>query len=321
LLEVGTGFHGELSGRENIFMNGAILGMKRAEIRRKFDEIIAFAEVEKFIDTPVKRYSSGMYVRLAFAVAAHLEPEILLVDEVLAVGDVKFQKKCLGKMGEVTEKEGRTVIFVSHNMTSIQRLCSRVILLDKGQIVEDGSPQHVINLYLGSGIESRGEAVWRNRDIAPGTESVRLLGVRVLNGRGEVCDRVDVKNDFMLEMEYWITKPLSDLSPSFYLYNDVGTLMFLSGDYFKDGWTNKMREVGLYRSRCKIPGNLLGEGMVFVLAALAGRGVCHVSERDVVSFRVVDDMIESGSRGIYHGEWPGGIVRPLLKWETEYHKG
>ncbi len=175
LLEVGTGFHPELTGRENIFLNGAILGMTRAEITRKFDEIVSFAEVEKFIDTPVKRYSSGMYVRLAFAVAAHLEPEILLVDEVLAVGDTQFQKKCMGKMGDVARGEGRTIIFVSHNMAAIEALCERCILLDGGRVAADGPVEQVISAYQAAGAEASGAGIDLSRHPGRRAGSVPLM--------------------------------------------------------------------------------------------------------------------------------------------------
>src|ERR1039457_1430354 len=182
LLEVGTGFHPELTGRENIFLNGAILGMTKVEIRRKFDEIVAFAEIERFLDTPVKRYSSGMYVRLAFAVAAHLEPEILIVDEVLAVGDAQFQKKCLGKMGEVS-KGGRTVLFVSHNMQAVSTLCSHAILLNGGSIQQQGDVHNVINGYVSmamGGAPEKREQVWNDLTMAPGNDKIRIRRIAIV---------------------------------------------------------------------------------------------------------------------------------------------
>ena len=181
LLEVGTGFHPELTGRENIFLNGAILGMTRREIQRKFDEIVAFSEIERFLDTPVKRYSSGMYVRLAFAVAAHLEPEILIVDEVLAVGDAGFQKKCLTRMRELASS-GRTVILVSHHLPSVVNLCSRAILLDAGRVVAEGAAAEVIQKYIAAAGAAVGEVVWSDRAAAPGNDAVRLHAIRVLQG-------------------------------------------------------------------------------------------------------------------------------------------
>jgi homopolymeric O-antigen transport system ATP-binding protein len=200
LLEVGTGFHPELTGRENIYLNGAILGMRRAEIGRKFDEIVAFSEVEQFIDTPVKRYSSGMYLRLAFAVAAHLEPEILLVDEVLAVGDADFQKKCLGKMGDVA-LEGRTVLFVSHNMPAVQALCSRAILLRAGTVAVDGSTGEVLREYLGHLLATAAHAFENNPD-RRGDGSVRLTAARVLDDQGTPCERVVAGTPITLEFSY-----------------------------------------------------------------------------------------------------------------------
>src|SRR5688572_13846393 len=192
LLEVGTGFHPELTGRENIYLNGAIMGMTRAEIRRKFDEIVAFSEVETFIDTPVKHFSSGMYLRLAFAVAAHLDPEILLVDEVLAVGDARFQRKCLDKMEDVRQA-GRTVLFVSHNMPAVTRLCPRTILLEDGTISFDGPSAEAVGIYLGSGIGTNAARVWTDLSTAPGNEIVRLCSVRVRSEAGEICESVDIR--------------------------------------------------------------------------------------------------------------------------------
>src|SRR5262245_4126636 len=206
LLEVGTGFHPELSGRENIYLNGSILGMTRAEIRRRFDEIVAFAEVEKFLDTPVKRYSSGMYVRLAFAVAAHLEPEILIVDEVLAVGDTEFQKKCLGRMGEVAQG-GRPVIFVSHNMSAVHRLCTRAIVMHQGQILLDGSVDDAVREYIKLGEAEVGERVWPVVATAPGDEVIRMTGIRTRNAAGLPTGHVDVHEAFGVEIDYVVKKP------------------------------------------------------------------------------------------------------------------
>src|SRR6185503_13084016 len=201
LLEVGTGFHSELTGRENIFLSGAILGMRRTEIARKFDEIVAFAEVERFIDTPVKHYSSGMYLRLAFAVAAHLEPEILLVDEVLAVGDAHFQKKCLAKMEDVGH-QGRTVLFVSHNMPAITRLCPRTILLGRGGVQMDGPSHQVANVYLNSDVGNSAERVWLDVTTAPGTDTIRLRAVRLRDKDGRLVEAIDSRDPIALEMEY-----------------------------------------------------------------------------------------------------------------------
>ena len=224
LLEVGTGFHRELTGRENIYLNGTILGMTKKEVDRKFDEIVDFSDVERFIDTPVKRYSSGMAVRLAFAVAAHLEPEILIVDEVLAVGDVMFQKKCISKMQDV-RKQGRTVLFVSHNMPAVSMLCNRAILLSAGQVVMDGSPHEVISRYLNSdeGVPSKRE--WPDPAGAPGRDVTRLGSIRVVGRDGRTVSSVDVRDDVGIEMVFDVLQPGYKLLPHYWFYNEEGAMM------------------------------------------------------------------------------------------------
>ncbi|MCA1592675.1 MAG: ABC transporter ATP-binding protein [Acidobacteria bacterium] len=259
LLEVGTGFHPELTGRENIFLNGAILGMKRAEIARKFDEIVAFAEIEKFIDTPVKRYSSGMYVRLAFAVAAHLEPEILIVDEVLAVGDVAFQKKCLGQMSSVAQ-QGRTVLLVSHNMAAIKWMCSRALLLHQGRLVEEGSPAQVVNSYLWAGRNNRAEASWDDLSDAPGNEVFRLRGVRVRNAAGDVTSELTAQESFSIEVDYQNFSPVVSLGATVVLYNEEGVCVFSSLSNRETQWHGRVFPAGVFRSTCRVPGHLLPEG-------------------------------------------------------------
>ena len=263
LLEVGTGFHGELTGRENVYLNGTILGMKRAEITRKFDEIVAFAEVEQFIDTPVKHYSSGMYLRLAFAVAAHLEPDILIVDEVLAVGDVAFQKKCLGKMAGVA-KEGRTIFFVSHNMPAITRLCERAIYLDEGRLCHDGPTHEVVKAYMHSGLGCMSSREWADADKAPGGEIARLRAVRVRTEDGECTDNIDIRKPVGLEMEYEVLKPGYKLQSSIGLYNEEGVHVFETVD-LDPAWRGRIRPPGRYRSTAWIPGNYLAEGTMFVM--------------------------------------------------------
>ena len=228
LFRSGTGFHPELTGRENIFLNGSILGMSRAEIREKFDEIVAFAEVEQFLDTPVKRYSSGMYVRLAFAVAAHLEPEILIVDEVLAVGDVRFQRKCLDKMQDVS-RLGRTVLFVSHSMPAITRLCQRAILMDEGTVLLDGTPSQAVSVYLGPAAGKTGAVrEWPVLERSPGDDIVRLRAVRVRSEDGELTDIVDIRKAALIEIEYDILKPGKRLSPVIICNNEEGVCVFSS---------------------------------------------------------------------------------------------
>lgn len=224
LLEVGTGFHPELSGRENIYLNGAILGMRRAEIDRKFDEIVAFSEVEKFLDTPVKRYSSGMYVRLAFAVAAHLEPEILIVDEVLAVGDAAFQKKCMGKMDDVAQ-EGRTILFVSHNMNAIQRLCSRSLLLEQGRLVKDGPTSEIIGQYLAEGASAAPPESWLDATAVnrKGSGQARVTSVRYSSGREVVMNNPYSGGPLEVALRIWsdAARPLGSLAVI--LYDRFGT--------------------------------------------------------------------------------------------------
>ena len=316
LLEIGTGFHPDLTGRENIYLNGAILGMTKAEIRRKLDEIIAFAEVEKFIETPVKRYSSGMYVRLAFAVAAYLEPEILIVDEVLAVGDAEFQKKCLGKMQDVSQKYGRTVLFVSHNMPAVTRLCQRALLLDGGRIVMDGDTHSVSTHYLNSHPDTSAERFWQNPESAPGDETARLKAVRILQD-GVVTGIADIRRPLTFEMEYWSLKQDLRLMVAANFFNNEGVLLFVSADLQETDWRGP-RPMGTYLSRCEVPGNYFAEGIVRVLAEVCTREPdwkSHVREVDIVSFNVVD----LGEPGSVRDGWQrslAGVVRPMLPWKT-----
>ena len=266
LLEVGTGFHPELTGRENVYLNGTILGMRKHEVERKFDEIIDFSGVEKFLDTPVKRYSIGMRVRLGFAVAAHLEPEILIIDEVLAVGDAEFQKKCLNKMEDVGN-EGRTVLFVSHNMAAITRLCPRGILLSAGGVIADGETHEIVSSYLTSGLGTTAARDWPDRAGAPGDDTVRLRAIRVIDRQGEVTEGVDIRNPVGLEMEYEVLKEGEVLMPYFRLSNEEGIIVFSTIDQDLR-WHTEARPPGRYVSTAWIPGNLLSEGMFYVLAAM-----------------------------------------------------
>jgi lipopolysaccharide transport system ATP-binding protein len=259
LLEVGTGFHPELTGRENIYLNGTILGMTRAEIKRKFDEIVAFAEVEKYLDTPVKRYSSGMYVRLAFAVAAHLEPEILVVDEVLAVGDAEFQKKCLGKMGAVA-KAGRTVLFVSHNMTAISSLCEQAILLSKGRIAMQGEVQSVTSKYFQTSLASFTERMWTDANLAPGNEFVRILGITLKSVENEQINYITTETPFILQVVYENLQENSCLNLSIHLFNEIGIKVFNSfPEAGSLGYGLSFPKCKL-RTDCLIPGNFLNDG-------------------------------------------------------------
>ena len=320
LLEVGTGFHPELTGRENIYLNGAILGMKRIEINNKFDEIVAFSEVDKFIDTPVKHYSSGMYLRLAFAVAAHLEPEILLVDEVLAVGDARFQKKCLNKMEDIG-KEGRTVIFVSHNMSAVARLCQRAILLDRGIIIGTGPAHKVVSSYLLSDNGTTAERVWSEPSRAPGSDVVRLRAVRVKTKDGLVTDMVDVLQPIAVEIEYDVLKPGYILLPIVNFINEAGVNAFESND-LDPAWRRRRRPVGHWTSTVWIPENFMSEGMLFVSLSFVTLDpiIGQFKEDNAVAFHVVDNMGGDSARG----DWPGeidSIVRPLFEWSTKFNPG
>jgi len=317
LLEVGTGFHMELTGRENIFMNGALLGMRRREIKRKFDEIVVFAEVEKFLDTPVKRYSSGMYMRLAFAVAAHLDPDILIVDEVLAVGDASFQKKCLNKMEDVS-RAGRTVLFVSHNMAAITRLCDRAILLDGGRIVQDGPAHLVVHAHLNSGLGTTAAREWSDPLKAPGDQVARLRAVRIRNMKGRIADTVDIREALAVEVEFDIVEPDYVVAPHFLFRNQEGVCVFSTND-LDPTWRRRPRPTGRYVSTVWIPGNLLAEGMHFVSAGCAVRNpsIPQFWEPDAVAFQVVDKSEGDSARGDYAGPI-GGVVRPKLNWTTRF---
>lgn len=314
LLEVGTGFHPELTGRENVYMSGAVFGMKRAEIARKFDEIIAFAEIEKFLDMPVKRYSSGMYVRLAFAVAAHLEPEVLLVDEVLAVGDAAFQKKCLGKMGDVAT-QGRTVLFVSHNMVAVQNLCQRVLWLQNGKIEDYGNTDQVINNYLSVARQAQTEQVWPDRSSAPGNEKLRIHRVRVRPQGGQPSDPITMDTPLEIEVEYWNLVPEAHLHLCWHFYTEQQVVAFTSAsnEQATDA-SNQPLPAGLFRSICHVPKNLLNEGMCR-LKLLVLRNTSKIIYRleDALVFEVLD----MGTRpGTWYGREPG-VVRPRLDWQTD----
>lgn len=318
LLEVGTGFHPELTGRENIYLSGAILGMKRNEIRHKLDEIVSFARVERFIDTPVKRYSSGMGTRLAFAVAAHLDSEIMLVDEVLAVADASFHKKCLGKMGDVA-KQGRTVLVVSHNMSLINLLCSRAILLEAGQISCDGTPSSVVERYAMEGHGNSGERVWTCPSTAPGNNRVRLHAVRIVLD-GKITGNIGVEKEVSVQVEFWNFVPGACISVSVHLLDAMGSVILCSvncpsANPQVDEWFNRPHPTGLFRSTCTLPGNFLNDGRygisVFVRTDTVNP---EAAALEAVWFAVHD------TAPLFHeygGRW-GGIVRPHLAWHTEF---
>ncbi|HMP04614.1 MAG TPA: ABC transporter ATP-binding protein [Gemmatales bacterium] len=314
LLEVGTGFHPELSGRDNIYLSGAILGMSRADLRKRFDAIVAFAEIEPFLDTPVKRYSSGMYVRLAFAVAAHLEPDLLLVDEVLAVGDARFQKKCLATM-EAKAHEGRTVLFVSHNLQATTRLCPRLILLADGRIVGDGPAAQIVGQYLGSTAGTTAQRAWPDPDTAPGNETARLRGVRLVADPGPGLEAVDIRRPVGIEIAFDVLTPGRVIVPNLELFNEEGLCVFVAGDVTSP-WRDEPRPAGRHVATAWIPGNFLAEGRFVVGVALSTLDPVrvHAQCREAIGFQVVDGLAGDSARGDYAGPMPG-VVRPLLRWE------
>ncbi len=319
LLEVGTGFHPELSGRENIFLNGSILGMSKTEIQKKFDEIVAFAEVEKFLDTPVKRYSSGMYVRLAFAVAAHLEPEILILDEVLAVGDSTFQKKCLGKMEEVSG-EGKTVLFVSHSMETVMRLCNKCIFLKEGMLKNIGNTKEVITQYIRSDFGTTAQRSWKDQRQLPGNDITKLLEVKVHDENFEVKENYDITRPIGISMEYEVFQDGAIFTHSYNFYNDEGVNMFNTHDTVSE--LRKIpRKKGTYTTTMWIPGNLLAEGSVIVGVAAINIDpfAIYFHEKDAVSFTVIDSSRGDSARGDYTLGFPG-VVRPLCQWQTKLIK-
>ena len=315
LLEVGTGFHPELTGRENVFLNGAILGMKRREIQAKLPEIAEFSGVERFLDTPVKRYSSGMHVRLAFSVAAHFEPEIMLVDEVLSVGDAEFQQRCLGRMEDIGTT-GRTVVFVSHQLQAVAQLCDRAILLEEGRIVRDGPSSEVVAHYLHAATGTSSSQTWTEED-APGDDLVRLRSVRIVRADGETADFADVREPVGVELAFTVLRDGAPILPKIKLVAG-GHIAFNAMDV--DRRWHEPAKPGDYVATAWIPGNFLNEGLVTVDPAICSidspKLHHHVSLHDAVSFHVQDPLEGDSSRGTFTGQWRG-VLRPLLAWSYE----
>jgi lipopolysaccharide transport system ATP-binding protein len=321
LLEVGTGFHQELTGRENIYLSGSILGMKRREIDVKLDEIVKFSEIEKFLDTPVKRYSSGMYIRLAFAVAAHLDTEILLVDEVLAVGDVSFQNKCLGKMGDVVN-EGRTVLFVSHNMTFINQLCDRTILLENGRLINDGDTNSVITKYLSKYSENKGEIHWTSVNEAPGDAFIRLKSIKIISN-DQITGEINIGQCFDIQVEFWnLCEGLRNLVTNIYILDSklnpvLSTASMPNANALPEKWYGCPHPKGVFRATLKMPGNFLNEGMYYINSYIITLGPLdvHVRSEQILSFSIFDtgEMREPGA-----GSYWAGVVRIKLPWQTEF---
>ena len=314
LLEVGTGFHPELTGRENIYLNGAIIGMKKEEIRKRFDDIVDFAEIGAFLDVPVKRYSSGMYVRLGFSVAVHLEPEILLVDEVLSVGDAAFQKKCLDKISD-TAKKGGTVLFISHNMAAVNTLCQRVIWLKSGRIVEDGSSADIVTRYLAKSVSSGDltEEVWDDMNEAPGNDRVRLHRVRVRRQDDRESDPLTMQTPFRVEVDYWNMEADARLHIALFLYTAEGIIAFATGRP-----NNQPMPAGKLRSTCHVTGNLLNEGPHRIVVFVVKDSSCIIySHESQVTINIIDVREREGS---WFGKSPG-VVQPELEWKTETLEG
>src|SRR5262250_473370 len=324
LIEVGSGFHPELTGRENVYLNGSILGMSRSEIGRKLESIIDFAEIREFIDIPVKRYSSGMYVRLGFAIVAHLEPEILLLDEVLAVGDLGFQKKCLDRVSAL-RRAGRTIIFISHDLNAVEALCDRVLLMQRGEIIADGPPGEVIGQYKAlatKGITSPFPGVgavreWRDVD-APGNRVVRLRRVRVCGEDGATISAVDIRHPVGIEITYDVLEGGHVLVPTVHFFNEARLHLFGVLD-LEPEWQGRPKSAGRYVSTAWIPGNFLAEGCMIVdtaISTLAPTEV-HAHDKDVVTVRVFGTMSADSARGDYTRPFPG-VVRPLVRWNTSF---
>lgn len=304
LLEVGTGFHPDLSGRENIFLNGSILGMTRAEIKKNFDEIVDFSGVERFIDTPVKRYSSGMYVRLAFSVAAHLEPEILIVDEVLSVGDYEFQKKCMGKMKDVSGR-GRTILFVSHNTTAIKSLCTSAILMEYGRVIDSGTPENLINTYMSRDTTLKTNKTWEKESEMPGNDLIKIRSAKVTMPQG--AEALSVDSPFEIEIQFDLKKD----EESFFVGMHFNTLQdecaFVSPD------APARREKGLYTVTCAVPANLLNNKTYTLMVYFVRNGsdVMYLAQ-ELLTFEIADNVRKEGT---FLGDY-AGHVRPKLQWNT-----
>ncbi len=317
LLEVGTGFHPELTGRENIYLNGAILGMKRGEIGRKFDTIVDFSGVGKFIDTPVKRYSSGMYVRLAFSVAAHFEPEVMIVDEVLSVGDADFQRRSLGRMESIGQS-GRTILFVSHNLQGILQLCDRAILLQHGHVVRDGPTPDVVALYERQAIGSTSHVEWTDPDEQPGNDLVRLQSVRTVDEDGATLTVADIRRPIGIEIAFRVLRDGRPVVPKIKLFDQHGAIAFNAMDV-GTRWHDPTPP-GEYVATAWIPPNLLNEGRMLVDADIvtlsSPKLLPQAWARQVVAFHVYDPAEGDSARGLFTGQWKG-VVRPLLEWTIE----
>jgi lipopolysaccharide transport system ATP-binding protein len=327
LIEVGSGFHPELSGRENIYLSGSILGMRRRDIDTKLERIVEFAGVRHFIDTPVKRYSSGMYVRLGFAIAAHLEPDILLLDEVLAVGDASFQAKCIQRIKEL-EAGGTTIVFISHDLTAVERICDRAILMRSGKIVAEGLPREVIKAYHevdvsptrfgGAGSLAAAHREWREADTAAGDEVVRLRSARIRTRDGATLGAHDVRFPIGIEVVYDVLDEGHLLIPNYHVIRDDGTYLFGMQDVATE-WRRRPRPVGRFMSTAWLPGNFMAPGTYSVDVAVSSHvplARVHALVAGAVSFQIADHFGGDSARGDYMGDYPG-VIRPMVDWTTD----
>jgi lipopolysaccharide transport system ATP-binding protein len=315
LLEVGTGFHPELTGRENIFLNGAILGMSGAEVRKKFDEIVDFASVDRFLDTPVKRYSSGMYVRLAFSIAAHLEPDILIVDEVLAVGDAEFQKKCLGKVEEVAQNDGRTILLVSHNMGLISALCRNAILLDGGQVTRAGPVHEVISHYYSSGMGTSFSVDFERGHRMVGNKQVTLLSAQIQDLGGRATGEVNIHVGCKVVMKYRVNCQMATSAHAVFRFrNSEGQCAFVSAQ------TCGPFKAGVYEAECIVAADLLNCGVYFVDIALMNARIGEqdiFDEQSALCIVAVERRVEGDDLGQDFAQTAAGLLRPKLDWSIK----
>ena len=320
LLEVGTGFNGEMTGRENIFLNGAILGMTKKEITSKLDEIIDFSGCERYIDTPVKRYSSGMTVRLAFAVAAFLEPEILVIDEVLAVGDAEFQKKAIGKMQDISKGQGRTVLFVSHDMNAIEKLTEKCIVLENGQILLHTTTQLAIQDYISKNVKVNSSNRWNSFIEAPGNEFARIKAVSITDLQDNLKYTFESSENIKINIEYYDFNMLYNNTAIIQLMNEKANLLFSSNEFNSPDWNLKKFRKKISITSCIIPADFLNEGKYSINIAIGNYNpnIIHVKLDEVLTFRVIDNSsYKNGVKGCFVGYWPG-LIRPKLEWATKF---
>ena len=320
LLEVGTGFNGEMTGRENIFLNGAILGMTKKEITSKLDEIIDFSGCERYIDTPVKRYSSGMTVRLAFAVAAFLEPEILVIDEVLAVGDAEFQKKAIGKMQDISKGQGRTVLFVSHDMNAIEKLTEKCIVLENGQILLHTTTQLAIQDYISKNVKVNSSNRWNSFIEAPGNEFARIKAVSITDLQDNLKYTFESSENIKINIEYYDFNMLYNNTAIIQIMNEKANLLFSSNEFNSSDWNLKKFRKKITITSCIIPADFLNEGKYSINIAIGNYNpnIIHVKLDEVLTFRVIDNSsYKNGVKGCFVGYWPG-LIRPKLEWATKF---